>query len=196
MTTPTEEKLIVQGPSRGGWVTEPGSIQETREYVERKARERTTLGRVERKCLNCGKDWVDPRCECGSFEFSERELRPSAMTITGQGITAVEEPPKVKVSATPMDLFALRSLKSTLIDLEHRLVDADAAARRLVNVNVTGVEVFGHLQSVLNSLTTPGDFQLRADAPLTSISLVPVLRALVAEIDRTLNRYEEEKNSK
>jgi hypothetical protein len=194
MTTPTDEKLIAQGPSRGGWVTEPGSIQETREYAERKAQEKMTLGQVERKCLNCGKDWIDPRCACGSFEFSEREVRPSGMTITGQGIVPVKEPPKVKVSASPADLFYLRSLKSTLIDLEHRLVDADAAARRLVNLNSTNVGVFGHLQSVLNSLTTPGDFQLRADVPLTSISLVPVLRALVAEVDRTLSRYEEEKN--
>jgi hypothetical protein len=171
---------------------EPGSVIEERIYAEAKAKGGLTLGRVQRTCLNCGKDWVDPRCSCGSFEFSERDVRPTAMEITGQGITKVVEPPKPKVVASPVDVFALRSLRTSLIDSITRLQEADAAARRLVNLNSTNVGVFGHLQSVLNSLTTPGDFQLRADVPLTSISLVPVLRALVGEIERTLHNYEEE----
>jgi hypothetical protein len=174
MNQPRDGALIVEGPKPWGPPTE------------------VVLGQVERRCLQCGRDWVDPRCACGSFEFSEKVVRATAMTITGMGISTVKEPPQPMVDALPADLESLRELRAALVQAERCLVSADGAARRLVNLNSTNVGVFGHLQSVLNSLTTPGDFQLRADVPLTSISLVPVLRALVAEIDRTLARYQEE----
>jgi hypothetical protein len=173
---------------------EPGSVIEERIYAEAKAKEGLTLGRVQRTCLNCGKDWVDPRCSCGSFEFSERDVRPSAMEITGRGITKVVELPKPKVAASPVDVFAPRSLRTSLIDSVNRLREADAQLHELVNVNATNHEVFGFLQAALHNFTEQGDYELRIIDPLKMTSLVPAIRGLIAEIDRTLHNYEQEKN--
>lgn len=175
---------------------EPGSVIEERIYAEEKAKEGLRLGQVERKCLNCGKDWVDPRCSCGSFEFLERDVRPTAMTITGMGISPVVDLPKPKVMASPTDVFALRSLRTSLVDLEHRLMDADESLHQLVNVNETNHEVFGFLQAAVHQFTASGDYELRIIDPLKMTSLVPAIRGLVAEIDRTLTRFEQERNKK
>ena len=173
---------------------EPGSVIEERVYAEAKAKERTTLGRVQRTCLNCGKEWVDPRCSCGSFEFSERDVRPTAMEIFGRGITKVVELPKPKVAASPVDVFALRSLRTSLIESINRLQEADALLHELVNVNATNYQVFGFLQAAIHNFTEQGDYELRIIDPLKMATLVPVLRGLIAEINRTLSRYEQEKN--
>lgn len=191
MTLPTSEQPVVQGTSRGG-VREPGSVIEERTAVA----ERRPLGQVERKCLNCGKDWVDPRCACGSYEFSERDVRPTAMTIMGRGISEVVEPPKPKVVASPTDVFALRSLRTSLIDSVGRLQEADEVLHLLVNVNASNHEVFGFVQAAVHQFTESGDYELRIIDPLKMTSLVPVLRGLVAEIERTLANYEKEKNKK
>jgi hypothetical protein len=177
---------------------EVGSVIESRIDAFAQADQRIALGRDQRTCDICGNEWHGPdycrQGDCRSSVFTSRTIRPTIMEITGRGLTAVKEPLEPKVDASPADLEALQELRAALVDAERCLVSADGAARRLVNVNVTNVGVFGHIQSVLNSMTTPGDFQLRADVPLTSISLVPVLRALVGEIDRTLHQYEQEKN--
>jgi hypothetical protein len=175
---------------------EPGSVIEERIYAEAKAKERLTLGRVQRTCLSCGKDWVDPRCSCGSFEFSERDVRSTAMEITGQGITKVMELPKPKVVASLTDVFALRSLRTSLVDLEHRLMDADEALHQLVNVNETNYQVFGFLQAAFHQFTANGDYELRIIDPLKMTSLIPAIRGLIAEIDRTLTQYEEARSKK
>jgi hypothetical protein len=64
---------------------EPGSVIESRTAVQ----QRVHLGQVERKCLQCGKDWVDPRCSCGSFEFSERAIYVRAYFNTRIGTAHV-----------------------------------------------------------------------------------------------------------
>jgi hypothetical protein len=195
MTTPTDEKLIAQGPSRGG-VREPGSVIEERTAVA----ENVSLGRVKRTCDVCHKEWIGPDlCHqdgCRSFTFTETAVRPTAMTIMGRGISEVVEPPKPKVAATAVDLFVLRSLRTTLIDSVNRLQEADAQLHQLVNVNETNHEVFGFLQAALHQFTESGDYELRIIDPLKMTALVPVLRGLVAEIDRTLANYEREKNKR
>jgi hypothetical protein len=95
-----------------------------------------------------------------------------------------------------VDLFVLRSLRTTLIDSVNRLQAADAQLHGLVNVNETNHEVFGFLQASAHQFTETGDYELRIIDPLKMTSLVPVLRGLVAEIDRTLANYEKEKNKK
>jgi hypothetical protein len=175
---------------------EVGSVIEERVYSEANAKEARTLGQVERKCLTCGKDWVDPRCHCGSYEFSERDVRPSLMEITGRGITKVVELPKPTVAVTVLDVFVLKSLRGTLLDSINRLQEADAKLHELVNVNATNHEVFGFLQAALHQFTESGDYELRIIDPLKMTSLIPVLRGLVVEIDRTLAYYEKEKNKK
>jgi hypothetical protein len=171
---------------------EPGSVIESRAAVQ----QRVHLGQVERKCLQCGKDWVDPRCSCGSFEFSERDIRPSVMEITGQGLTKVTEPTRPKVAASPADLLALRSLRTVLIDAENRLLNADEHLHQLVNVNEANHQVFGFLQAAVHQFTEMGDYELRIIDPLKMVTLPPVIRGLVGEIDRTLANYEQGRNSK
>lgn len=208
MTVPTSEQPIVQGASRGG-VPEPGSVIEARTAVA----ERRALGQISRTCARCGATWdgdiprgsavtlgrrVGVCSHCGSAEFSEREIRPSLMEITANGITKVPETPKSKVSATVEDLFALRSLRSSLIDVENRLMNADTHLHQLVNLNEANFECFGFLQKAVHSLTDGniGDFELRVVNQMTALSLLGPIRSLRAEIDRTLERYEREKAAK
>jgi hypothetical protein len=47
------------------------------------------------------------------------------MEITAAGISKVPELSKTKVAATVDDLFSLRSLRTSLIDVENRLLNAD-----------------------------------------------------------------------
>ena len=192
---------------------EVGSVIEERIYAAKKANEARQLGQVERKCVGCGRDWdgdvpigapvilgrrVGVCSNCGCAEFSEREIRPALMEITAHGITKVKEMPKTKVAATADDVFALRSLRTSLVEVENRLLNADTHLHQLVNVNEANFAVFGFLQQALHALTDGniGDFELRVISPTTALSLLGPIRALRAEIDRTLARYEEEKNKK
>jgi hypothetical protein len=175
---------------------EPGSVIHDRILAKQEANTRVLLGAVERKCLSCGKTWIGPaHCgqgNCRGIEFEERDVRPTTMQLWGQGITAVVEPPKPRALASETDLDALRGLRAALVETAARLVGADAATRRLVNQNSTNHAVFGFLQEALNQFTQGGDYELRVIDPLKMVSLLPVIRGLVAEIDRTLHKFAEE----
>jgi hypothetical protein len=181
---------------------EPGSVIESRMAIE----ERVALGRVERKCAGCGRDWDGdvPRgavmtlgrrggvcSHCGSAEFSERDRRPTLMEITGAGITKVLEPPKVKVAATADDLTILRAVVLVLLDAESCLLAADTTLHHLVTVDDENPALFGFLQGAVHYLTdgTIGDFYLGSRGQ----SLPGPIRALAAELDRVLTRYDQER---
>ncbi len=199
MTLPTSEQPIVQGPSRGG-VREPGSVIEERTAVA----ERRALGQVKRTCDVCHKEWIGPdfchQGTCRSFTFTERDVRPAVMEILGRAAdgrlltSPSTEQPKPKVVASPTDVFALRSLRTSLIDSVSRLQEADEVLHQLVNVNETNHETFGFVQAAIHQFTESGDYELRIIDPLKMTSLVPVIRGLVAEIDRTLANYEKGKD--
>ena len=185
---------------------EPGSVIEERIYAEEKAKEALVLGRVARTCDVCGKEWIGPQfCgqgTCRSFAFTERDVRPAVMEILGRRpdgslvTTPSTDQPKPKVSASLEDLFALRSLRTILLGCVNRLQNADEHLHHLVNVNESNQEVFGFLQAAVHQFTETGDYELRIIDPLKMTSLVPVIRGLVGEIDRTLANYEREKNKR
>ena len=202
MRAPTDDRLIASGPASSGSSREPGSITEERIF----AGEKVSLGQVERKCAGCGKDWDgDLRLgesvslgrragvcsRCGSAEFTERDVRPTLMEITGAGITKVEEKPKAKVSASADDLATLRDLVPVLLNAESCLLAGDTTLHRLVTVDDENPALFAFLQSAVHFLTdgTTGDFYLGARGQ----SLPGPIRALVAELDRVLARYEQER---
>jgi hypothetical protein len=199
---PTEDRLIASGPASSGTSREPGSITEERIFAAQKV----SLGQVERKCAGCGRDWdgdlpvgesaslgrrAGVCTRCGSAEFSERDVRPTLMEITGAGITKVEEKPKAKVFATPDELSTLRSLRPALIDVENNLLNADARLHCLVTESEENAQVFGFLQGAVHYLTdaTTGDFSVGSSHQ----SLLGPARALSAAVDRGLTRYEKEK---
>ncbi len=185
---------------------EPGSVIEERIYVEEKAKERMRLGQVERKCAQCGRDWdgdvplgvsvslgrrAGVCSQCGSAEFTERDVRPTLIEITRDGITKVEEKPKTRVSAAADDLSTLRAMVPVLLDAESYLLAADATLHRLVTVDDENPVLFGFLQGAVHYLThgTIGDFYLGSRGQ----SLPGPIRALVAELTRVFARYEQEK---
>ncbi len=180
---------------------EPGSVIELRMAIE----ERVALGRVERKCAGCGRDWDGdvPRgavmtlgrrggvcSHCGSAEFTERDVRPALMEITGAGITQVAEKPKAKVSATADDLSTLRALQPALLDVENNLLNADQHLHRLVTESDENAAFFGHLQGAVHHLTdaTTGNF----DVGFSSRPVLGPVRALIAAVERLLARYDAE----
>jgi hypothetical protein len=196
MTAPTDEKLIAQGPPQKG-VREMGSLIEERIHADEKARGGFRLGHVKRTCDVCHKDWIGPaycgQGTCRGLTFTERDVRPSpTMTLLGRGVTAVEEPSRPKLIAALIDVDALRELRAALVETEAKLVRADAAARRLVNVNVSNFECFSHIQEVLNLMSTPGDFEIVVGNPLKAVGLRQIVHALIAEIDVAIQRYETE----
>ena len=89
----------------------------------------------------------------------------------------------------------MRSLRTSLIDIENRLLNADEHLHQMVNVNDANFALFGFLQQALHGLTDGhiGDFELRSISPLTAVSLLGPIRSLRAEIDRVLAKYEEER---
>ena len=203
MRAPTDDRLIASGPATSGTSREPGSITEERVFA---TRDRVSLGQTERKCAGCGNDWdgdVPPGTlislgrragvcsHCGSAEFSERDRRPSLMEITRDGITKVAEPPKAKVAATADDLTNLRALVAILSHAERCLLAGDTTLHRLVTVDDENPALFGFLQGAVHYLTdgTIGDFCLGSRGQ----SLPGPIRSLVAELDRVLARYEQEK---
>jgi hypothetical protein len=130
-------------------------------------------------------------------------VRPATLEIQGWGgrrpiIGAVAEKSPSKLVVSAEDIFALRSLKTSLIDVENRLLNADAHLHQLVNVSEANFALFGFLQQALHGLTDGniGDFELRSISPLTAVSLLGPIRSLRAEIDRVLDRYEQEKVKK
>lgn len=112
------------------------------------------------------------------------------MEITRDGITKVAEPPKSKVSATADDLTTLRVLVPVLLDAESCLLATDTTLHRLV-IDDENPTLFGFLQGAVHYLTdgTIGDFYLGSRGQ----SLPGPIRALVAELDRVLARYEQER---
>jgi len=173
---------------------EPGSVIEARVALAEKS---LTLGQVKRTCEVCGKDWIGPdfcrQGNCRSLMFSEKDVRPSpVMTILGRGVSPVAEPLKPKVLANPADIAALRDLRAALVETDAKLGSADAAARRLVNVNVSNFECFSHIQEVLNLMSTPGDFEIMVGNPLKAVGLRQMIHALVGQIDAAIQRFERE----
>jgi hypothetical protein len=179
---------------------EVGSVIESRIDAIAHANEKMTLGRDQRTCETCGREWIGPaycgQGTCRGLSFTSVTIGPTVIELRGRGIAAVVEALKPKATASVIDLFVLRSLRATLIDSVNRLQEADAQLHRLVNVNATNHEVFGFLQAALHQFTESGDYELRIIDPLKMTSLVPVLRGLIAEIERTLANYEKEKNKK
>jgi hypothetical protein len=182
---------------------EVGSVIESRIDVLAQADQKMTLGHVERTCAVCGKPWIGPdycrQGDCTSHEFEERDVRPTPVEIRNWAgsrptLGTVTEKVKSKVTVTPGDLFALRSLKTSLIDVENRLLNADRCLHALVNVNDANFALFGFLQGALHGLTdgVVGDYDLRATNAVTALSLLGPVRALRVEVERVLHRYEEE----
>ena len=175
---------------------EVGSVIEGRIDALAKADQRIALGQEKRTCDVCGKEWIGPaycgQGECKGVVFTTVTVRPTAMTVTGRGIAAVVEPPKPKVAATADDVFSLRSLRTSLIDLENRLLNADVHLHQLVNTNSTNHEVFGFLQAAVHQFTETGDYELRIIDPVKATSLLLPIHGLIAEIDRSLAKFEQE----
>jgi hypothetical protein len=187
---------------------EVGSVIESRIDAFAQADQRIALGHIERICAVCGKAWRGPdycrQGDCTSHEFEERDVRPTPIEFKGWGegarptIATVKEKVPSKLLVGVEDLFALRSLRTALVDVENRLLNADARLHQLVNFSEANFALFGFLQQALHGLTDGniGDFELRSISPLTAVSLLGPIRSLRAEIDRVLARYEEEKAKK
>jgi hypothetical protein len=174
---------------------EAGAVIHDRILAMQETNQKVALGAVERKCLSCGKAWIGPaHCgqgDCRGIEFEERDVRPTIIELRGSGLTAVVEPPKPRALADENDLDALRGLRAALTETAERLVSADAAARRLVNVNASNFEVFSRIQEILNLVAADEGFEYRLRAPLHAVGLRGPIRALVAEIDRSITNYGE-----
>ena len=96
---------------------------------------------------------------------------------------------------TEQDVAPLRTLRDALTEIEGTLLAGDASLHNIVRKGEREFEVFSFLQQAVHGLTdgNQGDFELRVIGQATALSLLGPIKALRVEIERTLQRFEEEK---
>lgn len=144
------------------------------------------LGYVRRTCETCGREWIGPNVcgqgSCRGVTFSERYVGPFTSSK-----------PTTKPTANDVDLTTLHQLRAALVAVDQRLSDADKAARALVNRSDGDFFAFGRIQEVLALMATGGDFAINVRNPLRAVGIRQLVHALVGEIDRAIQQYEEMK---
>jgi hypothetical protein len=226
MTSPTDEKLIVQGPSRGG-VREVGGVIEERVHVADGLR----LGHSARTCLTCHKPWIGPAVcgqnGCHGIEFEERDI-----TVTPMVIESMPAPNKASATAllsrqvkvevqSVSDVALLVNLREQLEQTVQELLVVDETMHRIVGrspVDMAALfqeaktpreiaerdgrladvnrEIWYGLQSAVHFAA-----ETSGDIPLGgnvpfNASLVLQCRHVVAEIDRALLKYADAQKEK
>jgi hypothetical protein len=149
------------------------------------------LGRFERTCSACGREWRMDRgaCVCGSHELQERYVEGTLLERVGGKIKAVVMPKPEKVKPVdPADAAALRALAAAGRAYADALVAGDQAARRIVRGGQGTSETTGYVQYKLSvAVDTVSDFSM---ANLGQV-YKPVL-AVAEIIETALDRLEQE----
>lgn len=158
-------KGTVQPPSVAGWDAEVPT--------------QPRMGRVERTCDRCGREWGPTRCSdpiCSSIEFTDRVIQPiPVMTRLAELVR-----PKKKLHATPSQVKALRGLQTAATALLVELRVVDEQLREAVRDN--DVQELRGAQATVNlALSITGDASPDRTAHL-SLALVAFAASLSREI--------------
>jgi hypothetical protein len=141
------------------------------------------LGRFERTCSACGREWLPMQaaCTCGSHELTERYHEGTVFERVGGVIRALVVPAKTKApSATSAQKAAVRGVRDSMSQLLADLKLLDVQLREAVVANVEELEPAHGL--VHSALSISGDRSTRR-IPGLSLSLESLHAALTTTIE-------------
>jgi hypothetical protein len=148
------------------------------------------LGRFERTCSQCGREWLmtQAECVCGSHELVEKYAEPKLLERGPLGaIRALVIPAKPKAPrATAAPSAALRGFRASVENFSRELASIDETLRRAVRDD--GIEELQGAQATVNlAVSTIGDA-----SPSRIVGLSLALRSLHVALNGAIDHLEDD----